>query len=417
MIDRRGFLRRSSVVGASLLAGGSASAHHASALTTATDFDRDAAARELAAHRIVEITARQVRDRYPRSIGPNSRGRPVGRGGSYRVRTITTDQRASGWAMCHLSDEAVQKFVGMRVGDLFDVDRGATEQAGALDKALHDLAGNILGLPVWKLIGGVGPRETLLYSGAIYMEDVVPPEAPRGIPAVLAACRQDHDTGYRALKLKIGRGFQWMGRQEGLRRDVEVTRSVKERFPDCRILVDANDAFTVDEAIEYVRAVADCGLYWIEEPFEENHDDLKRLKDAMATFGCRAMIADGERRKRQAKPMTRHGGYVEEFTDRLYRLAEAGLVDVFVLDLGIVGFTRWRKLTPELVKAGIKTSPHLWMWTPRTYYGAQLAAGVGSVCIIEGIPGQAPGIDYSAYKITGGKLIVPETPGFGLKLT
>jgi L-alanine-DL-glutamate epimerase-like enolase superfamily enzyme len=71
---------------------------------------------------------------------------------------------------------------------------------------------------------------------------------------------------------------------------------------------------------------------------------------------------------------------------------------------------------PALVKAGIKASPHLWMWTPRTYYCAQLAAGVGNVCIIEGIPGQAPEIDYSAYKITDGKLVVPETPGFGLKL-
>lgn len=417
MIDRRDFLRRSSVVGASLLASAPALVHQASALTTATDFDKNAAARELAAHRIVAITARQVRDRYPRPIGPNSRGRPVGSGGSFRVRTITTDKDASGWAMCHLSDEAVQRFVGMRVGDLFDIDGGATEKAGALDKALHDLAGNILGFPVWKLIGGVGPRETLLYSGAIYMEDVVPPEAPRGIPAVLAACRQDYDAGYRALKLKIGRGFKWMSRPEGLRRDIEVTRSVKERFPDCRILVDANDAFTVHEAIEYVRAVADCDLYWIEEPFEEDYDDLKRLKDAMAAVGCKAMIADGERRTHQAKPLTRHGGYVEEFTDRLYRLAEAKLVDVFVLDLGIVGFTRWRKLMPGLLKAGIKASPHLWMWTPRTYYCAQLAAGVGNVSIIEGIPGQARGIDYSAYKITHGKLKVPETPGFGLKLT
>ena len=71
---------------------------------------------------------------------------------------------------------------------------------------------------------------------------------------------------------------------------------------------------------------------------------------------------------------------------------------------------------PELAKAGIKASPHLWMWTPRTYYCAQLAAGVGNVCIIEGIPGQAPGIDYSAYKIIDGKLVLPQTPGFGLKL-
>ncbi len=413
MIDRRGFLR---MTGSALVASEIVSVRQASAFVTGAEFDKAAASRELAAHRIVKITARSVRDRFPRSIGPNSRGRPVGRGGSYRVHTITTNKGVEGWAMCHLTEEAVRRFVGMRVGDLFDISTGATEEAGALGRALHDLAGNILGLPVWKMIGAAGPKETLLYSGAIYMEDVWPPDSPRGIPAVLAACQQDYDVGYRAFKLKIGRGFKWMPRKDGLRRDIEVTHKVKERFPDCRILVDANDAFTVDEAIEYVRSVADCDLYWIEEPFEEDYDGLKRLKDAMAKFGCRAMIADGERRKRQADPLTKHGGYVEEFTDRLYSLAEAKLVDVFVLDLGIVGFTRWRRLMPELVRAGIKASPHLWMWTPRTYYCAQLAAGVDNVCIIEGIPGQAPGIDYSAYKITDGNLVVPETSGFGLKL-
>jgi len=416
MLNRRKFLQTAGATSGVLWLGGRRGAPQATARTAEVNFDKAAAARELAAHRIAKITARQVRDRYPRSIGPNSRGRPVGGGGSYRVRTIVTDKGAEGWAMCYLADEAVQPFIGMRVGDLFDVETGASDEAGALDKVLHDLAGNILGLPVWKLIGAVGPRETLLYSGGIYMEDVVPADAPRGIPAVLAACQQDCDAGYRAFKLKIGRGFQWLPREEGLQRDIEVTRALKERFPDCRVLVDANDAFTMDEAIRYVQAVADCDLYWIEEPFEEDEDGLKRLKDAMAKADCRALIADGERRSSQANPLTPHGGYVEEFTDRLYRLAEAKLVDVFVLDLGIVGFTRWRKLMPELIAAGIKASPHLWMWTPRTFYCAQLAAGVGNVCIIEGIPGRAAEIDYSAYKITDGKLVVPDTPGFGLKL-
>jgi L-alanine-DL-glutamate epimerase-like enolase superfamily enzyme len=44
----------------------------------------------------------------------------------------------------------------------------------------------------------------------------------------------------------------------------------RRRVPDCRVLVDANDTYTVDEMIGYVKAVADCDLYWIEEPFEEN---------------------------------------------------------------------------------------------------------------------------------------------------
>lgn len=130
MIDRRDFLRRSAVVGTSFLAGGPASVRQPSALTTATDFDKSAAARELAAHQIVAITARRVRDRYPRSVGPNSRGRPVGRGGSYRVRTITTDKGASGWAMCHLSDEALS---AMELQDVAHADAGL---AGSMHKCV-----------------------------------------------------------------------------------------------------------------------------------------------------------------------------------------------------------------------------------------------------------------------------------------
>ena len=102
--------------------------------------------------------------------------------------------------------------------------------------------------------------------------------------------------------------------------------------------------------------------------------------------------------------------------DRLYAFAAEKLVDVFVMDLGIVGFTRWRKIMPELVKAGVRASPHLWMWTPRPHYAAHLAAGVGNIDILEGIPGKATGIDYSAYAMKEGRLQVPRSPGFGLRL-
>jgi L-alanine-DL-glutamate epimerase-like enolase superfamily enzyme len=44
----------------------------------------------------------------------------------------------------------------------------------------------------------------------------------------------------------------------------------RRRVRDCRVLVDANDTYTVDEMIGCVKAVAECDLCRIEEPFEEN---------------------------------------------------------------------------------------------------------------------------------------------------
>jgi hypothetical protein len=42
--------------------------------------------------------------------------------------------------------------------------------------------------------------------------------------------------------------------------------------------------------------VADCNLFWIEEPFDEHREGLMRLKEHMNKVDCKAYIADGEGR-------------------------------------------------------------------------------------------------------------------------
>lgn len=423
-MERREFLKTVGATAAVMVSGraawsgGPATAGPAGTTRPArAPLDAAAANRALAEHRIAGIELRQMRDRFPRLVGPGARGRPTGHGGGFRVRIVTTDQGVSGWASSGGAG-GEDRLRGRRVSDCFSTEHGiASDVPGFLDRVLHDLAGRILKRPVYQLLGGAGPTAVPIYSSSIHFEDLVPAGKPGGVPRLLDCCKQDHRAGYRAFKLKIGRGFRWMKRNEGLRRDIAITRSVREHFPDCRLLVDANDGYTVAEAIAYVKAVADCDLYWIEEPFEENRDGLKRLRAAMAAVGCKAMIADGESRKTRGEPPYPYGGYAKAFVDNLFSLAADKLVDVFVMDLDIVGFSRWRRIMPAFVKAGVKTSPHTWMWTPRPYYVAHLAAGVGNVCIVEGIPGGAKDIDYSGFRLKGGNLMVPDAPGFGLRLT
>ena len=380
-------------------------------------FTKSAAQRELGEHRIAKMEVRRVQDRFSHWVGPNSRGRPPGWGGGYQIRILTTDNGVSGWGMSHWKPEELKQLIGAKVGDLFDIEKGTADDAWKLDKLLYDLAGNILTVPTYVLLGDNGPKAIPIYTGSIYMEDVWPQDKPKGIPAVLRSCKIDYDLGYRAFKLKMGRSFQWLKGPEGLQRDVEVTRAVRERFGDCKILVDANNGWSVDEACEYVKGAADCDLYIIEEPFQEEREGLKKLKEAMTKGGSKAMICEGEMRNEHAKERWRYGGYSKKHVETLYALAAEKLVDVINLDLGIVGFTNWRRIMPELVKAGVTASPHTWMWTPRPYYSAQLGAGCGNVCIIEGIPGTARGIDFSAYEFDGkGNLLVGDAPGFGLKL-
>ena len=117
-----------------------------------------------------------------------------------------------------------------------------------------------------------------MYDGAIYFDDLDPAENPRGIDVLLDECRSDAALGYRGFKLKIGRGHRWLGRVEGDRRDIEVTRAIRGAYPTAKILVDANDGYDVDGICGYLDAVADVGLYWLEEPFLDDADDLATLR-------------------------------------------------------------------------------------------------------------------------------------------
>ena len=358
-MDRRRFLKTSGTVAATVLSSSWA------ASDAFGDWPDD-----LFSHRIAKIATSKSPDRYTRSLGPNAKRGPHGRGYTRPLRIITTDQGATGFGVCWASDERINSFVGARVGDLFDPTVGTNQEADPLDYVLHDLAGVILRKPVYQMMGAKGPTAIDIYSGAIYMDDLMPLDNPRGTEAVLRACQMDYEAGYRAFKLKIGRGNKWMTRDEGDRRDIEVTRAVRERFPDCKILVDANDGYSVDGFLKYLSAVADCDLFWIEEPFDEHRDGLVRLKEHMAKVACKAYIADGEARQDSAPEIGRWGEYTQQFVDRFFALAEDGLIDVCVFDIGTLGYTRWRSAMPTFQKAGILAAPHLWGCTPKPFYCA-----------------------------------------------
>lgn len=67
------------------------------------------------------------------------------------------------------------------------------------------------------------------------------------------------------------------------------------------------------------------------------------------------------------------GGAIEssdKFVERLYSLGRQKLVDIAVMDLDSLGFSRWRRVMPEVSQAGLPASPHNWRWSLRAYYTA-----------------------------------------------
>jgi L-alanine-DL-glutamate epimerase-like enolase superfamily enzyme len=132
------------------------------------------------------------------------------------------------------------------------------EQAAksALDAALHDLCGKLLGVPVWRLLGlrRVGPPT----SWTLGLGD--PDETAR--KAERAAAR------FRRLKLKLG------GR-DGL--DVERVRAVRA-VTDLPLQVDVNEYWTLEEALDALPRLAELGVAYCEQPLPEGDPGGADLK-------------------------------------------------------------------------------------------------------------------------------------------
>ena len=133
---------------------------------------------------------------------------------------------------------------------------GEMAAKAALDAALHDLCGQLTGLPVWRLLGlrRSGPPT----SWTVWLGD----------PDDMARRAERADSRFKRLKLKLG------GRDS---LDVERVRSVRT-VTDRPLMVDVNEYWEVDEAIENVGELARLGVEYVEQPLPAGDPGGARLK-------------------------------------------------------------------------------------------------------------------------------------------
>ena len=140
--------------------------------------------------------------------------------------------------------------------EIFDaLPPGEDAARAALDHALHDLQGKLLGLPVYKLLGlrRAGPPT----SWTIWLGD--PDDMARRADEV-------RDRGFRRLKLKLG------GR-DGL--DAERVAAVRA-VTDLPLQCDVNEAWSLDEALEYLPRMTT--LQYCEQPLAAGDPGGAELK-------------------------------------------------------------------------------------------------------------------------------------------
>ena len=128
----------------------------------------------------------------------------------------------------------------------------------AIDVALWDLKGKILNQPVHLLLGGK-KRDTIVpYATGMYFIN-----GENLCEALSREAKEYADMGYRAMKMKVGLG---------IKEDIQLVHKIRQAIDnDVALMIDANHAYNLREAVQLAKGVEDCDIYWFEEPISPEY--------------------------------------------------------------------------------------------------------------------------------------------------
>ncbi len=246
----------------------------------------------------------------------------------------------------------------------------------AIDTALWDLRCRRHGLPLWKAAGGAQAKVPVYTTEGGWLH-----LAERELVEQTIAAKAD---GFRGAKIKVGRPH--------VSEDVARLAAVREAVGDAfELMVDANQCFTVAEAIRRARAFEPFGLAWLEEPLPA--EDLGGHAELAAQTSI--PIAVGE--------SLYHPSHFREYLER----NACSIVQADVARVG--GITPWLK-TAHLAEAfNAPICPHFLM-----ELHVSLTAAVPNAAWVEYIP-QLDELTSSRLAVDAGFASAPSTPGLGIE--
>lgn len=158
--------------------------------------------------------------------------------------------------------------------------KGMPMQAlSGVDIALWDIAGKVMGQPIYNLLGGAHRQSVPAYGyGMMLKRESLDDHLARFEDEAAAIL----DMGFRATKMKTG-----LGPEADVKLCAAVARGVEGRG---RFMVDANHCYTTSDAFYVGRALDEMGAYWFEEPVAP--EDLDGYRELRA--GLKTNISGGE---------------------------------------------------------------------------------------------------------------------------
>ncbi|SFJ36397.1 galactonate dehydratase [Bosea sp. OK403] len=263
------------------------------------------------------------------------------------------------------------------------------EAIAGVDIALWDIAGKQAGLPIHKLLGGIGRTQVAAYASSINWLDDATVEAE--VTAALKA-------GFREIKVKLG---------HPLKDAIARARFIRKLAgDDIALYVDANWAYDVDDALIVGRALADLGYGFFEEPIAP-HD------------------REGYRRLAQHLPIRLAAGesdYVASEALIMLQDRSLGLIQPDVTRSG--GITETWRIAELAAAFNTAYAPHVgWSGAICVAASLQLAAAAESFRTFECMVYENPLRDAFTHPVVGegsqladGKLAVPQGPGLGIEI-
>ncbi|MEU9064343.1 enolase C-terminal domain-like protein [Streptomyces sp. NPDC048430] len=247
-------------------------------------------------------------------------------------------------------------------------EKGAIHMAAAaIVNAVWDLYGRRTGKPVWQLLSQLSPDQLVDMVDFRYLQDALTREealdilrraepgraeraahlAQHGYPAytttpgwlgyddekLVRLSKEAVSEGFGQIKLKVGADLETDERRMRLAREAVG--------PDIRIAVDANQAWGVHQAIDWMASLAPYDPYWIEEP--TSPDDIlghAAIRKAVTPV----KVATGEHAHNQVM---------------FKQLLQAGAIDVLQLDASrTAGVTENIAILLLAAKFGVPVCPH-----------------------------------------------------------
>ncbi|MCS3899035.1 L-alanine-DL-glutamate epimerase-like enolase superfamily enzyme [Bradyrhizobium japonicum USDA 38] len=246
-----------------------------------------------------------------------------------------------------------------------------------IDLALWDLSARRQRLPLWRLLGGQSRRIKVYASG------INPGGAAQTAEAALAR-------GHRALKLKVGFGAET---------DLANLAALRAIVGAGMLAVDANQGWSVDQALEMLPRLAAFDLRWLEEPIRADRprEEWRRLRAA-----AKMPIAAGE-----------NISSVEGFKDVLAEDV-LGVVQPDIAKWG--GLSACAGVARDILKAGKTFCPHYLGGGIGLLASAHLLAGIGGDGWLEVDANDNPLRDRfcgAVANVTDGTIVLGEEPGLG----